>query len=305
VTRTGPKKNVAASVRDRLMNLARAQRADFNFVLTRYAMERLLYRLSNSQHEPAFILKGAMLFTVWQGHPHRATRDIDLLGAGAPDTERLAKMFREICDVAVQDDGVTFDARSVTAVRIKEDAKYEGIRVQFRGKLGSAVLNLQVDIGFGDAVTPTPVAADFPVLLGPPAPRLRIYPRETVVAEKLEAMVQLGMANSRMKDFFDVRFLARAFEFHGDSLTLAITTTFQRRATQIPRDAPVAFTSAFTEDPQKKVQWTAFLERGGVADKDLTLSDTVAEISAFLGAPLDAIRSGSSFDQTWSAGKWE
>jgi hypothetical protein len=172
-----------------------------------------------------------MLFTVWAGHPHRATHDIDLLGAGPPDVERLAKIFREICDVGVEDDGVIFDARSVTATRIKEGANYEGVRVQLRGKLGSAVLNLQVDIGFGDAVTPAPVAADFPVLLDSPSPRLRIYPRETVAAEKLEAMVQLGIANSRMKDFFDMRFLAGSFEFDGALLTMAIAATFKRRGT--------------------------------------------------------------------------
>ena len=256
MTRLGPKKNMAASVRDRLMQLSRARKEDFNLVLIRYAMERLLYRLSRSMHESTFILKGAILFTVWSGHPHRATKDIDLLGTGEPDLGRLAQIFRDVCSLSVEDDGIVFEATSVTAARIKEDADYEGVRVRLTGKLGSARLDLQVDIGFGDAVTPTPKTIDFPVLLGSPAPRLRAYPRETVVAEKFEAMVQLGIANSRMKDFFDLSFLARTFEFDGTVLTKAIVATFARRGTSIPVEEPLAFTKTFAEDPQKKAQWT-------------------------------------------------
>jgi len=210
------------------MKISRARNENFNFVLDRYAMERLLYRLSKSPHERAFVLKGAMLFTVWSGHPHRATKDIDLLGSGAPDLARLKTIFQDICDVDVEDDGIVFDRSSVTAARVKEDADYEGVRVQFKGKLGTAVLNLQVDVGFGDAVTPPPVVTAFPVLLESPPPRLKVYPRETVVAEKLEAMVQLGIANTRMKDFFDLDFLGRSFEFDGPVLTHAIRETFKR-----------------------------------------------------------------------------
>jgi len=305
MTRPGPKRNVAASVRDRLLQLARTRHEDFNFVLSRYAMERLLYRLSKSPHEPAFVLKGAMLFSIWSGQPHRATKDIDLLGTGSPDLDRLAKIFRDVCETAVEDDGIVFEAASVTAMRIKEDAYYEGVRMQLRGKLGSAVLNLQVDIGFGDAVTPGPALADFPVLLTLPSPRLRIYPRETVVSEKLEAMVQLGIANSRMKDFFDLRFLAQTFEFDGNLLTTAIRATFERRGTPIPSKDPVAFTSAFSEDPRKKAQWAGFLNRIGVADKGLTLPAVVADIRAFLDVPLDAIRTASPLPRTWSARRWQ
>ncbi|RYG18509.1 nucleotidyl transferase AbiEii/AbiGii toxin family protein [bacterium] len=304
MTKPGPKKNVAASVRDRLMQLARTRREDFNFILTRYAMERLLYRLSTSPHERLFVLKGAILFTVWSGHPHRATKDIDLLGVGAPDLDRLASIFRDVCDVRAEDDGVVFDAASVTATRIKEDASYEGVRVLLRGKIGSAVLNLQIDVGFGDAVTPAPVVAEFPVLLGSPSPRLRVYPRETVVAEKLEAMVQLGIANSRMKDFFDLRFLARSFDFDGHALTGAIAATFERRRTPIPPADPLAFTRTFTEDPQKMAQWMGFMNRVGVVEKGLTLPVAVDEIRAFLQEPLEALRGGVSFARRWSAGRW-
>ncbi|HEY6558650.1 MAG TPA: nucleotidyl transferase AbiEii/AbiGii toxin family protein [Polyangiaceae bacterium] len=305
MTRPGPKKDVAKSVRDRLLNLARARHEDFNFVLNRYAMERLLYRLSISPHGPAFILKGAILFTVWSGHPHRATKDIDLLGTGAPDLERLAQVFREVCDVAAEDDGMTFLQASVAASRIKEDATYEGVRVHLTAKLGSAVLNLQIDIGFGDVVTPAALSADFPVLLTSPPPRLRIYPRETVVAEKLEAMVQLGIGNSRMKDFFDLRFLARTFEFDGDVLTKAILATFNRRGTPIPPDEPLAFTTTFVDNPQKNAQWQGFLKRSGVADTALALPTVVAEIKAFASEPLDAARHARSFRKKWSAGSWQ
>jgi hypothetical protein len=179
MTRPGPKRNLAASIRARLSQLARERHEEFSFVLSRYAMERLLYRLSQSEHERAFVLKGAMLFTVWSGHPHRATQDIDLLGYGTPDLDRLAQTFRDIVVVHVEGDGMVFDPKSVVTSRIKEDANYEGVRVHIRGQLGTAVLNLQVDIGFGDAVTPGPAMAEFPVLLDSPAPQLRVYPRET------------------------------------------------------------------------------------------------------------------------------
>jgi predicted nucleotidyltransferase component of viral defense system len=304
VTRSGPKRNVAASVRDRLMQLSRARKENFNFVLDRYAMERLLYRLSESRHHGTFVLKGAILFTVWSGHPHRSTKDIDLLGSGAPDLDQLTAIFRDICDVKVEDDGVEFDAASITAARIKEDADYEGVRLQLKGKLGTAVLNLQVDIGFGDAVTPPPVVVDFPVLLALPAPRLKVYPRETVVAEKLEAMVQLGIANSRMKDFFDLEFLARSFEFDGRVLTRAIHQTFNRRGTAVPEEDPVAFTKTFTEDPQKNAQWAGFVKRSGVVGFAMSLAEVVANIGTFLKEPLHAVRTGTPFGKSWSSGRW-
>ena len=187
-------KNVAHSVRDRLLKLSKERREEFNFVLVRYGLERLLYRLTMSPHADEFVLKGAMMFTVWSKHPHRATKDLDLLGSGSPSLERLADVFRNVCTAEVEDDGVVSDPGTVSADRIKEDAEYEGVRVTLAGKLGTARLNLQVDVGFGDAVTPEPEMIDFPTLEPGPAPRLRAYPREAVVAEKLHAMVNLGMA---------------------------------------------------------------------------------------------------------------
>src|SRR6185436_4149218 len=168
-----------------LFRLSKQRGEDFNFVLVRYGLERLLYRLSQSNHAGEFVLKGAMLFTIWSKQPHRATKDLDLLGVGTPSLERLADVFRHICATAVEDDGVVFDPATVSADRIKDDTEYEGVRVTLAGKLGKAKLTLQVDVGFGDCVTPEPQLTDFPTLLPNPAPRLRVYPREAVVAEKL------------------------------------------------------------------------------------------------------------------------
>ncbi|EYF00390.1 nucleotidyl transferase AbiEii/AbiGii toxin family protein [Chondromyces apiculatus] len=304
MTRLDPTNDPAATVRKALQALARTRKEDFQFVLNRYAMERLLYRLSKSPHEPTFVLKGAMLFTVWSGHPHRTTKDIDLLGSGPPALHRLEEIFRGVCDTPVDDDGVVFDASSVTAERIKKDASYEGVHIKLQGKLGAARLHVQIDIGFGDAITPPPTVTDFPVLLASPPPRLRVYPRETVIAEKLEAMVQLGIGNSRMKDFFDLHFLARSFVFDGRLLTEAIRATFNRRGTPIPADDPVALTDTFTEDPQKKAQRLGFLKRLGDADRNLTFPSVVADIRAFLHQPLDALRHDRPFSKTWSAGHW-
>jgi Nucleotidyl transferase AbiEii toxin, Type IV TA system len=250
LTRPGPKKNLAASVRERLMQLARARNEDFNFVLTRYGMERILYRLSKSQHEPTFVLKGALLFTAWSGHPHRATKDIDLLGTGTPDLERLRQIFRDICAVPVEEDGVLFDADSVVSSRIKGGSK---LRRHSRSPSRKTWLRRARPAdrrwlrrrdyarSYRHGVPSAPDRS------GPT--RLRMYPRETVVAEKFEAMLQLGIANSRMKNFFDILFLARSFEFDGATLLDAISTTLTRRGTPVPAIAPVAFTAKFRGRP--------------------------------------------------------
>ena len=280
---TKPKpSNVAHSVRARLLTLSKERREEFQFVLTRYALERLLYRLSRSTHREGFVLKGAMMFAVWSGHPHRATKDLDLLGSGSPDLDRLAAVFREVVVVGVEDDGLVFDATSVVAVRIKEDADYEGVRVTLDAKLGTAKVGVQIDIGFGDAVTPSAVEVAYPSLLDLPRPSLRAYPRETVVAEKLQAMVHLGLLNSRMKDFFDLWVLATHFEFDGELLVRAVKATFERRGTPLPTEPPVAITSTFSGDGSKQKQWTAFLRRSGVGSSDLTLTTVVDGLAEFL-----------------------
>jgi predicted nucleotidyltransferase component of viral defense system len=300
----GPK-NVAASVRSRLLQVAKENGEDFTYVLTRYALERLLVRLASSKHKDAFVLKGAMLFRLWSPQVHRATKDLDLLGSGAPEPERVARLFAEIASAVIDDDGVVFDPSSVKAMRIKEDAEYEGVRANIVARVGSARLELQIDIGFGDAVTPEAIDVEFPTLLPMSAPRLRVYPKETVVAEKLQAMVFLGIANSRMKDFFDVWFLAMNFEFDGRVLARAIQATFERRKTELPKAAPLALTEVFSSDEAKVRQWRAFVSKAAVLPKTVTLDEVITAIGSFVLPPLDAAREALAFQATWKPkGPW-
>ena len=293
-------KNHAASVRDRLLKLAKERKENFQFVLTRYGIERFLYRLSRCPHAGAFVLKGAQLFAIWSASPHRPTKDIDMLGTGAPDPERLAAVVREVLTTEVEEDGLTFELDSVGAERIRGGEEYEGVRITLRAHLAGARIPLQVDVGFGDAVTPGPVEAVFPTLLDHPAPRLATYPRETVVAEKFQAMVELGMANSRMKDFYDVMTLAQKFAFDGRLLGRAIRNTFERRKTDLPAGAPTALTPEFFEDRGKKVQWAAFVDRTRLQPG--SLEHVAGRISEFLLPIIDALQAPSEFDRTWEPG---
>jgi Nucleotidyl transferase AbiEii toxin, Type IV TA system len=294
--------NIAASVHAKLLALAKERREDFNLVLVRYGLERLLYRIGQSSHAGAFMLKGAMLFATWSGHVHRQTKDLDLRGSGSPDLEHIAEVFREIVAVEVEDDGLVLDPRGVVADRIKDGEEYEGARVTIAAKLGDARLALQVDVGFGDAVNPEPTTIDFPTLLPLPAPRILAYPKETVISEKLQAMVHLGLANSRMKDFFDICYLAGAFEFNGDVLREAVIATFARRGTAMPDGLPLALTETFFADAQKRQQWTAFINRSGVADKSLALDQVVRALAEFLGPVIEAASAGSNIPARWRAG---
>jgi predicted nucleotidyltransferase component of viral defense system len=265
----------AASVRQRLLNLAKERGEEFNFVLLRYGLERLLFRLGESRHAGTFVLKGAMLFPLWSGSPHRATKDMDLLGSGAPDIARFVAIFRDVAAAEV-DDGVTFLPGTVAGAAIREEAIYDGIRITLDGRLGVARIPVQVDVGFGDAVTPPPVEKSYPVLLADmPVPRLRVYARETAIAEKVEAMVTLGLGNSRMKDFFDIWYLARTFEFDEAPLREAIQATFTRRQTPLPVEMPVALTTTFANDPAKATQWRAFIGRSRAIGTAPALTEVV------------------------------
>lgn len=257
---------VAQSIRQRLLNRSRETGEDYNLLLTRYAIERLLYRLSQSEHANDFVLKGAMLFTVWTGALHRPTHDLDLLGFGDPSEERLVGVFRNVCDQAVDDDGMSFDANTITATSIRDEHAYAGNRLRIEAKLGNARLNVQVDVGFGDVVTPEAVTKAYPTLLDQPVPMLRVYSPESVIAEKLEAMVSLGMANSRMKDFYDAWVLLQQFELDDAVLAAAIRATFERRRTSIPSGVPLGLTDEFAGDPGKQLQWVGFLRRSGLPD---------------------------------------
>jgi hypothetical protein len=253
--------NTAASVRARLLNVAKAQASDFNQVLVRFALERILYRLTQSPHADRFLLKGALLFTLWYDMPHRATRDADLLGFGASDLESVAQVFREIAAVAV-DDGIVFDPASVTVEEIRKEAGYGGVRVVITGELAKARCKTQIDVGFGDAVTPGPVDSIYPVLLNDlPAPRLRAYPTYTVVAEKLHAIALLGMTNSRVKDYFDLSVLLERETLDADLLAQAIKATFERRGMTVPADLPVGLTDEFAHDASRQALWQSFVKK--------------------------------------------
>ncbi|EIU7198871.1 nucleotidyl transferase AbiEii/AbiGii toxin family protein [Pseudomonas aeruginosa] len=253
--------NLVASVRARLLNVAKAQASDFNQVLVRFALERILYRLTQSPHADRFLLKGALLFTLWYDMPHRATRDADLLGFGASDLESVAQVFREIAAVAV-DDGIVFDPASVTVEEIRKEAGYGGVRVVIAGELAKARCKTQIDVGFGDAVTPGPVDSVYPVLLDDlPAPRLRAYPTYTVIAEKLHAIALLGMTNSRVKDYFDLSVLLEREILDADLLAQAIKATFERRGMTVPAELPVGLTDEFAHDASRQVLWQSFVKK--------------------------------------------
>lgn len=275
--------NVAASVRQRLLNLARERGQAMELLLTRYALERLLHRLSLSRYRERFVLKGAMLLTTWFDDPHRATRDVDLLGFGDPAPEAILATFREICAIAVED-GIAFDIDGMRVDAIREQIDYGGVRLRTTAALAGARIPIVVDIGFGDAVEPGLEDIQLPVLLNMPSPRLLAYPRETVIAEKFQAMVVLGRANSRMKDFYDVWLLLSAYEFDPDRLGCAITATFQQRHTALPDETPDALTGAFANDATKQRQWNAFAQ--GLATGTPALGTIVSDIHARLDAAL-------------------
>ena len=297
-------RDLVASVRQRLMNLTRERAEEFQFVLTRYGLERLLYRLTRSLHAEQFVLKGAALFQLWTGQLHRSTRDLDLLGMGVPSTDRLRDIFREICTVDVDEDGVTFLVNDIHAEPIRANNDEQGIRVRIQARLGTARIPLQIDIGFGDAITPKSQVVTYPTLLDFPAPLLHAYPRETVVAEKFQAMVVLGIANSRMKDFYDIWTLSKKFRFEGQTLSDAIRATFERRQTALPSSTPLALTSEFSRDRQKATQWAAFVHKGKLVDQPPPLNEVAELLELFLLPPTLAAAKNSSWAHTWFPTEW-
>lgn len=272
-------KNIGASVRARLLNLSRTSGQSFDLVLTRFALERLLFRLSGSRYADRFVLKGAMLLMSWFKDPHRGTRDLDLLGFGDPSSDAMLAIFREIL-AQDADDGVVFDADALRVDRIREELEYGGLRLRTTASIAGARINLTIDIGFGDALEPGAEFIDYPVMLDLPAPRLSAYARETVIAEKFQAMVALGRTNSRMKDFYDIWILSRSFTFDDDRLARAIAATFARRGTDIPTELPDALSPAFAADEQKQRQWRAFVE--DVTLDPGKLKDVLNAVAAFL-----------------------
>jgi predicted nucleotidyltransferase component of viral defense system len=292
-------KNISASVRQRLLNKARAEKRPFNELLQYYAMERFLYRLSQSKHKDKFILKGAMMLRAWEVSRNRPTKDIDFLGITDNDISNIVSLLKDVCRVPVDPDGLTFDIESVSGEVIKEDADYEGARILFIGYLDTARINMQIDVGFDDAVTPKAKTISYPVLLDYPSPRIKAYNKETLIAEKLEAMIKLGELNSRMKDFYDIVVLSKTFSFEGNALVKAIKATFERRGTQIPEDTPLALSDEFANNEDKNKQWKAFIKRNNLDSFDYDFPQLITALRDFLLKPLQAAAAEQSFKSKW------
>jgi len=297
-----PVQNIAHSVHERLLSLAKARNEEFQNFLMRYALERLLYRLSLTAHRDRFVLKGAMLFAVWSDEPHRPTQDLDLLGFGNSSISELEKIFREICEVAAGEDGLQFQADAIKGRAIREDNIYDGVRLNLKATLGKAVIPLQIDVGFGDVPVPAPKLIEYPTTLDLPAARLHAYRRETVIAEKFNAMVELGLRNTRLKDFYDLWALASSCDFNGEDLSEAIRATFARRRTPLPTKAPVALTGEFAGEQLKQNQWRAFVRRGKLRAGDTPLEEVVTVLHGFLIPVVEALNAGSPFSRQWRAG---
>ncbi len=296
-----PISNVAASVHARLLNRARAEGRPFEELLQYYAMERFLYRLSLSTYGDQFVLKGALMLQIWGGPLSRATRDIDLLGTVAPLTDMI-EIVRACADLECEDDGVRFDAHSLSGERIRLTADYDGIRVRCAAHLGNAHVVVQIDVGFGDVITPGAHYIEYPTLLGFNAPRLLGYPPETFIAEKFQALVALDMANTRLKDFLDIWTLAQELHFNGAVLSESVVATFGRRRTPMPTTQPTALTEAFHTHPDKQAQWQAYLRKGRVRGQVPALHDVALQMSVFLMPVVEAIKAGTRFDQHWPPG---
>ncbi|MGH2349087.1 MAG: nucleotidyl transferase AbiEii/AbiGii toxin family protein [bacterium] len=288
-----PPTNVGASVRARLLNLARRRGGRMQDLLVRFGTERLLDRLSRSSYRDHFLLKGAILFAAWAGAPHRATRDADLLGVGDASAMDIAAVFRKVAAMPTDtDDGLVYDLESIKTEEIREDNTYGGVRVTLRASLHGAIIPLQVDLAFGEAVLPPPETVELPSLLDFPPIRLRSYPPEVTIAEKFEAMVKLGLANSRMKDYYDVWYLASHRRFEGERLRQAVRATFERRGTTVPTQPPAGLSDAFAVDPAREAAWRAFLDRAAVpVGERSSLAAAVRVIRPFL---MDIARSAAS-----------
>ncbi len=299
-------KNIGASVRGQLQNKAKEKHRPFAEVLQYFGMERFLYRFSCSEYADKFILKGALMFTVWHVPERRTTLDIDFLARFDNQIASIERMIKDVCKTDVIPDGLVFDSKSVKGQRIKEGADYEGVRVKFTGFLQRSRIAMQIDIGFGDSIYPGPKAIEYPVILDFPKPRLKGYPTESVISEKFEAMVKLSLLNSRMKDFYDIGLMIRQFDFDGSELTEALKRTFAHRKTAFPEDRTLFAEQIYDEKSDRQTLWKAFLNKEDVKHAPLELSAVAKEIEQFLLKPLDAIKKEQEFNREWKAtGHWK
>lgn len=293
-------KNTTASILQRLKNYSEAQKEDRGLTITNYAIERFLYRFSISEYASQFVLKGAQLFRVWTDISYRPTRDLDLLRFGNPDIEELERIFREVCAIETDvEDGIDFLSETVKGEAIREENEYDGVRIKLEFRIGRTGEFMQIDIGFGDAVSPPATEIEFPSILKMPSVNFRAYSRDTVIAEKVEAMVSLGYANSRMKDFYDVYTLSQKFYYDGTRLKNTMQSTFSRRKTEIPKTLPIAFTEEFSQDPLKQTQWNAFIKKNSLVAINLT--QIVQGITVFINPIFIAIRGSKDYSLKWQS----
>jgi len=297
--------NLPASVKQRLLNISREKSIEFNVLITRYALERFLYRISISTYKRRFVLKGALLFWAWEADLHRTTLDADFLDLESPSLEGLTSTFQTICATKTDPDGLHFLPQSVLAEEIRGRAAFRGIRINLTGMLGKAKVPLQIDIGYGDALVPPAKYIRFPVLLEFPAPRLKACARETLIAEKFHAAVDLGMRNSRMKDYFDIFYLSQKHDFMGKDLSRAIGVTFQRQKTKIPLSTPLGLSPEFCSNPAKRIQWKSFLAHANVSLDRVDFDKVVASVRGFIMPPAKSAAERKPFDFVWPpAGPW-
>jgi hypothetical protein len=298
-------KNLAASVRQRLLNHAAKTKQDFQVVLAQYGSERLLYRIGQSPYAGQFTLKGALMFLIWTEEPFRPTRDMDLTSRQKRTAAELDDIFRKICGMSVDDDGAVFLKSTVVAEPIRDEDDYGGVRVTLTATLGRARIPLQIDIGFGDAVTPRAVTEEFPTLLDFAAPRIAMYPRETAIAEKFHTIAVRGILNSRMKDYYDIWALCRESDFDGAVLSKAIAATFYRRKTELPDRIPVGLSDEFVSDSSKQTQWAAFIRRTPLRISESNLGLVISVLREFLMPPCSAAACATSFVRKWQKnGAW-
>jgi len=298
------KKNIAASVHQRLLNKAKESNRPFNEILQYYTIERFIYRLSNSPHAEKFILKGALMFIVWNTSLSRPTKDIDLLGRINNSVEDIVTAVKDVCAQDVESDGISFNTDTISAMRITEDTDYKGMRVRVQGTLGTIRLFLQIDIGFGDVIVPKASKIVYPTILDFPAPKLKGYSMESTIAEKFQAMVKLGILNSRMKDFYDIWLLSKQFDYKGRMLSTAIQKTFENRKTEIPIESAI-FKDSFNYDRMKEAQWKAFVKKTKLDNAPETFVEAIAAVKAFIIPIIAALVDGKIFQKTWIApGPW-
>ncbi len=301
--------NVPQSVHDRLLNQARQSDRPFNELLLYYGIERFLYRLAQTEHAGRFVLKGALLLRAEGAGPTRPTRDIDVLDLNVLDLEarkeNVEEAVRDVIAADVPNDGMEYDPGTIDIQEIRPGGKYQGLRITFRGHLGTARVPMQIDVGTGDVIEPGPEQVEYPGLLDYDRPVLLGYPLGQVIAEKFEAIVDLGTANTRMKDFYDIWALSRRREFEGPPLQTAIESTFERRGTPVPSERPIALTDTFLEAGPRRQQWASFTEKARLSDAP-PLPEVLSELGTFLLPPTQAASRGDRFTATWQkGGSWE